>query len=112
MTDGELASRNRAISAIAGGGAEVVELPLVENGPDAIAAAKSEAEKLAGGKIALVPFPSEGSNPVLRDAVTAAQRGAAVKGPGKDCGCQGQRWPGLVAAAAPAVPDLSARASA
>ena len=88
MTDGELASRNRAIAAIAGGGAEVVELPLVESGPDAIAAAKGEAEKLAGGRISLAPMASEGSNPVLSNGVTAAQRGAAVKGPGTDCGAR------------------------
>jgi hypothetical protein len=85
MTDGELASRNKAIAAIAGGGAQVVELPLVEDGPDAIAAAKGEAEKLVGGKIGMVPLASEGSNAVLRNAVTAAQRGAAVEGPGQDC---------------------------
>ncbi len=93
MTDGELASRNRAISAISGGGSEVVELPLIENGPDAIAGAKAEAEKLVSGKIATVPFPSDGSNAVLLNGVTAAQRGAAVKGPGKDCAAKAS--PGL-----------------
>jgi hypothetical protein len=85
MTDGELASRNKAIAAISGGGAQVVELPLVESGPDAIAAAKGEAEKLVGGKMTMAPLASDGSNAVLREAVTAAQRGAGVKGPGKDC---------------------------
>ncbi len=88
MADPDLASRNNALAAIAGGGPEVVELPLFESGPEAIAAAKSEAEKRVGGTIAMVPLPSEGSNPVLSDAVTAAQRAAAVKGPGSNCGAK------------------------
>ena len=86
MTDPDLNSRNRALAAIAGGGAEIVELPPVEDGPDVIRAVKEEAEKLAGGKIAAAPFPTDGSNRVLLEAVTAAQRGAAVKGPGSNCG--------------------------
>ena len=86
MTDPDLASRNQALAAIAGGGPEVVEMPLFETGVEAIAAAKVEAERLAGGRIAPAPSPGDGSNPVLRDAVTAAQRAAAVKGPGSNCG--------------------------
>lgn len=85
MTDPDLASRNRAYSAIAGGGPGIVEVPPIEDGPEAITAARDEATKLVGGKIEAAPFPVEGSNPVLRDAVTAAQRGAAIKGPGSNC---------------------------
>ena len=86
MTDPDLASRNHALGAIAGGGPEVTELPLFETGAETIAAAKVEAEKLAGGKITSAPSPGDGSNPVLRDAVTAVQRAAAIKGPGSNCG--------------------------
>lgn len=86
MTDPELASRNHALAAIAGGGPEVVEMPLFETGAEAIASAKVDAERLAGGRIAPAPSPTVGSNPVLRDAVTAAQRAAAIKGPGSNCG--------------------------
>lgn len=86
MADPDLASRNHALGAIAGGGPEVVELPLVEGGAETIAAAKVEAAKLAGGKIALAPSPGDASNQALRDAVTAAERAAAVKGPGRNCG--------------------------
>lgn len=104
MTDSELASRNKALAAISGGGAEVVELPLVEAGPDAIAAAKVEADKLAGGKVAMAPLPSEGSNPVLLSAVTAAQRGSAIKGPGKDCAASASHELGWSLRVPPAFP--------
>ena len=88
MADPDLASRNQALAAISGGGPEVAEFPLIESGAEVVAAAKVEAQRLAGGKIASAPFPSEGSNQVLHDAVTAAQRAAAVKGPGSNCGAQ------------------------
>ena len=86
MADPDLASRNHALAAIAGGGPEVVELPLIETGAESIAAAKVEAQRLAGGKIVPAPGPGDASNPALRDSVTAAQRAAAVKGPGSNCG--------------------------
>ena len=86
MADPDLASRNHALAGIAGGGPEVVEFPLIENGAETIAAAKVEAVALAGGKVTPAPAPGEGSNPALRDAVTAAQRAIAVKGPGSNCG--------------------------
>ena len=88
MTDPDLASRNRALAAISGGGPEVTELPIIENGAEAIAAAKGEAEQLAGGKISSATLPGEGSNPALRDAVTAVQRAAALTGPGSNCGAK------------------------
>ena len=86
MADPDLASRNRALAAISGGGPEAVELPVIENNAETIAAAKVEAEHIAGGKIAPAPLPGDGSNPALRDGVTGAQRAAAIKGPGSDCG--------------------------
>ncbi|MEO7739838.1 MAG: hypothetical protein ABIS10_11175 [Novosphingobium sp.] len=86
MADPDLASRNHALAAIAGGGPEVVEMPLIENGAEVIAAAKLEAERLAGGRISPAPSPRDGSNPALRIAVTAVQRAAAVSGPGSNCG--------------------------
>ncbi len=88
MADPDLASRKHALAGIAGGGPEVVEFPLIENGAETIAAAKVEAVRLAGGKITPAPVPGDGSNPALRDAVTAAQRAASVKGPGSNCGAQ------------------------
>lgn len=86
MADPDLASRNHALTAITSGGPEVTELPLFETGAEAIAAAKVEAERLAGGRITPAPSPGDGSNSALRDAVTAGQRAAAVKGPGSNCG--------------------------
>ena len=86
MTDPDLASRNQALGAIAGGGPEVAELPLFETGAETIAAARIEAEALAGGKISPATSPGDSSNPLVRDAVTAGQRAGAVKGPGSNCG--------------------------
>jgi hypothetical protein len=88
MTDPDLASRNRALAGIAGGGPEVIELPLFENSAEIIAAAKVEAQQIVGGAIAATPSPGDGSNTLLREAVTAAQRAAAVKGPGGNCGAK------------------------
>lgn len=85
MVDPDLVSRDNATAAIAGGGPGVVDIPTFEHNAEAIAAARAEAEKLAGGKLAAVPVPTEGSDAVLRDAVTAAQRARVVKGPGGDC---------------------------
>lgn len=86
MVDLELVSRDNASAAIAGGGPGAVDIPTYERGSEAIAAARAEAEKLAGGKLAAATAPADGSNAVLRDAATAAQRASAVKGPGNNCG--------------------------
>lgn len=88
MADPDLNSRNKALVGIAGGGPEVTELPLFENSAEVIAAAKAEAQQVAGGNIAAAPLPGDGSNPALRDGVTAVQRAAAVKGPGSNCGAK------------------------
>jgi hypothetical protein len=85
MVDTDLSSQNRASAAIAGGGAPVVELPLVERGPEAIASAKAEAAKLAGGKIAAAPSPREGGVPAGAQAVAAAQLASAAKGIAANC---------------------------
>ena len=88
MTDPDLASRNHAFAAVAGGGPQQVLMPLFENDAESVAAARLEAEQLAGGRITPAAAGGNGSNPVLRDAVTAAQRAAAIKGPGSNCGAQ------------------------
>ena len=86
MVDPDLVSRDNAASAIAGGGPGAVDIPPFEPNAEAIAAARAEAEKLVGGKLIAAPAAADGSDPVLRDAVTAVQRARAVKGPGRDCG--------------------------
>ncbi len=86
MIDPELALRDDATAAIAGGGPGVVEVPPFEHDAETLAAARAEALKLAGTRIAAAPSPSDGGDSVLRDAVTAVQRARAVKGPGSDCG--------------------------
>lgn len=87
MVDPALTTRNRAESAIGGGAPPIIILPPFSQGADLAAAAKAEAEKLFGGSIPSAPFgDGDGdADPVLRDAVTAAQRARAIKGPGRDC---------------------------
>lgn len=85
MVDPALTTRNRAESAIGGGAPPIIILPPFSQDADLAAAAKAEAEKLSGGPIPSAPFGDGDADPVLRDAVTAAQRARAIKGPGKDC---------------------------
>lgn len=85
MVDGDLAARNRADAALAGGGPPVIVLPPVVQGPEAIEAAKQEAQDLAGGSIPPAP-PGEGEpDPLLLGGVTAVQRAAAIAGPTASC---------------------------
>ena len=86
MVDPDLTSRNHAEAALAGGGPPVLALPPFEQGTEAVAAAKAEAEKLNGSTIAAAPGAVGELDPALRDAVTAAQRASAVRGSGKGCG--------------------------
>lgn len=86
MVDPALTTRNPAEAAIGGGTPPIIVLPPFSQGADLAAAAKAEAEKLSGGSIPAAPFGEGNIDPLLRDAVTAAQRAKAIKGPGKDCG--------------------------
>jgi hypothetical protein len=88
MADPDLASRNLAHAAIAGGGPPVIAPPPVARGPEEIAAAKSEADKLAGGSVGFPPESDGAPDPALQDGVTAAQRAAAIRGPGSNCGAK------------------------
>ncbi len=86
MVDADLATRNQAEAAISGGGPPVIVLPPFVQTDEMVAAAKAEAEKLSGGSIPAAPMADGEPDPVLRDGVAAAQRAAAIKGPGKVCG--------------------------
>lgn len=85
MLDTDLAEQNRASAAIAGGGAAVIELPLVERNPETIVAAKAEAARLAGGKLSPAPSPREGGVPAGAAGVAAAQLIGAAKGIAANC---------------------------
>lgn len=86
MVDPDLTSRNQAGAALAGGGPPVILLPPVPRGSEDIAAAKAEADKLAGGSAGYPPTSEGDPDAALRDSVTAAQRAGSIKGLGKDCG--------------------------
>jgi hypothetical protein len=86
ITDPDLDHLNNARQAISGGGAPVIELPPIETGADAIAAAKSDAAKIAKKTIASLPPPQDLSDQRLRDAITPAQLARSITGPGKNCG--------------------------
>lgn len=87
MVDPDLAQQNRADSAIAVSGPPVTELPPIDRSEQAIAAARAEALKLAGGRLRPAPAPQTGdaTTASLAEAVTAAQVAQAAKGPAARC---------------------------
>ncbi len=85
MTDPNLDHLNSAREAISGGGAPIIELPPIETGPEAIAAAKSDAAKIAKKAMVVLSSPQDLSDYGLRDAITPGQLAQSIKGPGKNC---------------------------
>lgn len=80
MVDPDLANQNRGGAAIAGGGPATAEIPPIQKTPEAIAAAKAEAARLAGGTIASAPAPVTGGD---GDApLTAEEAAQSVPGGG------------------------------
>jgi len=81
MVDPELAGQQ------GGPGASAIELPPEQRTPEAAAAAKAEAVKLAGGTIQSAPTPSGGNDlgKLIEGAATAAQVAAAAKTGKVDC---------------------------
>ncbi len=83
MVDPELSGQNG--SAVTAGTGNV-ELPPEQRSPEAIAAARQEAAKKAGGTLKSAPSPSQGNTASLvENAATAAQVAASAKAAGKDC---------------------------
>lgn len=88
MIDPDLASQNRGNAVIALDSFAAV--PLDASSPEAIAAAKAGASRLAGGLIKTAPEPAERSATFL-PAITAGQVAAAL--PGNPTGClEGLRY--------------------
>lgn len=87
MVDPELAGQNEADAGLSGQGATAVEIPAEQRSPEAIAAARREAEKLAGGAIEHAPAASpDGAGKLASAAATAAQVAAkGASGAGADC---------------------------
>jgi hypothetical protein len=84
MIDPDLASQNRGNAALALDGFEAV--PLDDNSPEAMAAAKADAARLAGGMIKTAPEAAATSE-TLATGVTAAQLAATL--PAGPTGCLG-----------------------
>ena len=83
MVDPELSGQNGAAVSADGG---KVELPPEQRSPEAIAAARQEAAKIAGGTIRSAPAPSTGSvASLVENAATAAQVAASAKAASTDC---------------------------
>lgn len=86
MVDPDLASQNRGNAALGGGGPANGELPVQNRTPEAIAAAKAEAAKLAGGAVQSAPSPSAGaaaSNSA--GSITAAAMAKQLPGAPANC---------------------------
>lgn len=82
MIDPDLASQNRGNAAVALDTFDPV--PLDDTSPEAIAAAKSDAARLAGGMIKTAPEPAASADE-LAAAVTAGQLAAALPGAPANC---------------------------
>lgn len=83
MVDPQLAGQNGAAVAANGG---QVELPPEQRSPEAIAAARDEALKQAGGKLQSPPQPQAGgTSAMVQGAATAAQVATDAKTATTDC---------------------------
>jgi len=83
MVDPELAGKSGAAVSAA---STHVELPPEQRSPEAAAAAKAEAAKLAGGALKSVPAAAQGPvNALMEAAATAAQVAEAAKAGKVDC---------------------------
>jgi hypothetical protein len=109
MFDPDLASQNRADSAafVPSGDGSV---PTVDDGAEAIAAARADALRIVGGpgKMQKAPAPREVAGALPADAaLTAAARAAAVPGGSGDCAARAQytmQWAARLPAAFPVYP--------
>jgi len=109
MVDPDLTGQNRGNAAIAGGGPATGEIPANRRTPEAIAAAKADAAKLAGGTLRIAPAPGS-----TADSASAAMAGTAGSlaeiagsGMGTDCGSKVDytaTWAAKLPAAFPVYP--------
>ncbi len=100
MTDPDLSGQNQANAGLSGLGTSNVEIPPQDRGPDAIAAARAAALKLAGGSIAAAPAPATGGADRPPEGAMTAGQLAAVSHP--QCARRAvysARWAALLPAA-------------
>ncbi len=83
MVDPELSGQSGAAAAADGG---AIDLPPEQRSPEAIAAAKQDAAKKAGGSLDSAPAPtSDGGTSLVESAATAAQVAEASRAAATDC---------------------------
>ncbi|MCK9544009.1 MAG: hypothetical protein M0R03_18470 [Novosphingobium sp.] len=79
MTDPDLVGQNQTDAGLSGLGLSAVDIPVEDRTPEAIAAAKAEAAKLAGGSLQSAPPPAPADAVKLaRHAETAGQLAGAT----------------------------------
>ncbi len=84
MVDPDLTGQNRPTAALVGGEPATAAIPTIKRSSEAIAAAKADAEKLAGAPLQMVPSPSsENDDSVSPESV--GQAAAALPGRAKKC---------------------------
>ena len=100
MTDPDLSGQNQANAGLSGLGTSDVEIPSQDRGPDAVAAARAAALKLAGGSITPAPAPATGgADRPARGAVTAVQLAAVTHPQCAPRAVYSARWAALLPAA-------------
>ncbi|GGC24899.1 hypothetical protein GCM10011371_10630 [Novosphingobium marinum] len=85
MVDPELSGQNQGGAGVSAG-SNRVELPPEQRSPEAIAAARNEAQQKAGGSLRTAPSPASGGTASLvESAATAAQVAQATRSSQVDC---------------------------
>lgn len=88
MTDPDLAGQSGGAASVGGTN---VDLPPEQRGPEAIAAAKQQAERIAGGALKSAPQPANGNvASLVEQAATAAQVAEASRAASTDCSAKAQ----------------------
>jgi hypothetical protein len=98
MVDADLVGQNQGFAAIVAAGPLVIESPLLDRSPEAIAVAKADAVRLAGGAIKPAPEPAQGNtaDAAILNAVTAGQLAKAANAACADQAEYTMRWAALL----------------
>jgi hypothetical protein len=106
MVDADLVGQNQGFAAVVATGPTIIELPLLDSSPEAVAAAKADAVRLAGGSIKPAPEPAQGNaaDAAIRDAVTAGQLAKAADAACADKAEYTARWAAALPEALPVYP--------
>ena len=108
MTDPDLARQNRTNAAIAGGGPASAPIPPERRSAEAIAAARAEAARMAGGSLRRAPLPEPGAVAAAGETLALTANRALATG-GERASCAGKleyafAWAARFPAAIPIYP--------